>query len=160
MGKISEFFFGKSFVPQKIQEDLLVPRNVEDRNDEFFRNVLEKLSKNNNVWEGNLYLQYKNFPVWFELPDGLTVTKHLGISNTNIKKLPDNLTCESISDFALCKQFTELPKGFKCKHLNLISSNIKELPKDIESQKIYIGNSPLELKKNILKYRFPNIEFC
>jgi len=87
--------------------------------------------------------------------EDLNVKGDLGLSNTPIQSLPDNLTVGGFLDLEGCKNITSLPSGLKVKgSLDLRDTNITKLPPDLQVGdygSLYLSNTPIQSLPDGLK---------
>ncbi len=111
------------FIPRgsKEEKDKVLIRRINDELQEY----IKKGSKGN--------LDLRDSPIKF-LPKNLTnVGGSFLLIRSQIEKLPDNLTVNSVLDLDSCKNLQSLPNGLKVKgDLDLRHTNITSLPSDLE----------------------------
>jgi hypothetical protein len=123
----------------------------EKENKEFPQkwNLIDKLENHPDdiqyKYEGDLELSNTNIK---KLPNDLYVEGYLNLSNTNITKLPNDLYVEGGLFLMGCSQLTELPDElYVGGNLVLNDSNITELPYSLYvGTNLYTGNTPLANK--------------
>jgi len=75
-------------------------------------------------------LDLSDFPDLDEIPEGLTIKGYLNVSDTNIKKLPNNLT---VNEPVLSKNIEELPEKMTILNdLYLKDSSVKRIPPGVK----------------------------
>ena len=149
MIKLKDILF-ESEVP-----DIFVPRRTDDRTVRFnqmtqkeVNKIVDEYNKNKGKKRGyyidSLFLSgkdeddegdYSNLTLSgdFEIPNTLKeVRESLFLNNSNVTKLPDNLTIKSILSVSNCRKLKALPRGLSANNIDGMESGIIDIPDDLQ----------------------------
>lgn len=160
-------------------DDIFIPRRIEDRQtkynnrtqkevnaivDDFIAkryNMALTLSPKDIDDNGYEYgtLQHNGE---FVIPDKLKHTpRHLILDNSNVTKLPDNLTIgnDIFSSLTVvgCYKLHQLPKGLKVKIIEAASSGIRVIPDDIECEYLNLDSAAYITELPLFKHYIETI---
>lgn len=160
-------------------DDIFIPRRIEDRQtkynnrtqkevnaivDDFIAkryNMALTLSPKDIDDNGYEYgtLQHNGE---FVVPDKLKYTpRHLILDNSNVTKLPDNLTIgnDIFSSLSIvgCYKLHQLPKGLKVKTIHAASSGIRVIPDDIECEYLNLDSAAYITELPLFKHYIETI---
>lgn len=76
-------------------------------------------------------------------PDGLSYPGHLSLANTDIERLPDNLSVRSL-DLRHCAALTALPDTLNVRRLDISHTAIRELPAGLRVYELIAQDTPLK----------------
>jgi hypothetical protein len=158
-------------------DDIFIPRRIEDRQTKYNNITQKEVNAIVDDFTANRYnmslilspkdiddsgyeygtLQYNGE---FVVPDKLKHTpSHLILDNSNVTKLPDNLTIgnDIFSSLSVvgCSKLHQLPKGLKVKTIEAVSSGIRVIPDDLECDRLNLDSAAyiteLPLFKNYIE---------
>jgi hypothetical protein len=160
-------------------DDIFIPRRIEDRQtkynnrtqkevnaivDDFIAkryNMALTLSPKDIDDNGYEYgtLQHNGE---FVVPDKLKHTpSSLTLDNSNVTKLPDNLTIGndiySSLNVARCYKLHQLPRGLKVKTIHAISSGVRVIPDDIECEYLNLDSAAYITELPLFKHYIETI---
>jgi hypothetical protein len=160
-------------------DDIFIPRRIEDRQtkynnrtqkevnaivDDFIAkryNMALTLSPKDIDDNGYEYgtLQHNGE---FVIPDKLKHTpRHLILDNSNVTKLPDNLTIGndiySSLNVARCYKLHQLPRGLKVKIIEAASSGIRVIPDDLECDRLNLDSAAYITELPLFKHYIETI---
>ena len=160
-------------------DDIFIPRRIEDRQTKY-NNITQKevnaivddfIAKRYNMAltlspkdiDDNGYeygtLQHNGE---FVVPDKLKHTpSNLLLNNSNVTKLPDNLTIGndiySSLNVARCYKLHQLPRGLKVKIIEAASSGIRVIPDDLECDRLNLDSAAYITELPLFKHYIETI---
>lgn len=160
-------------------DDIFIPRRIKDRQTKY-NNITQKevntiiddfIAKRYNMAltlspkdiDDNGYeygtLQHNGE---FVVPDKLKHTpSSLTLDNSNVTKLPDNLTIGndiySSLNVARCYKLHQLPRGLKVKTIHAISSGVRVIPDDIECEYLNLDSAAYITELPLFKHYIETI---
>jgi hypothetical protein len=135
--------------------NIFVPRRVDDRQvrlnqltqkevnkviDEYNKGDNDSLflSGENEDGEGN----YSNLNLSgdFEIPSTLKqVRLSFYLDDSNVTKLPDNLTIKETLNISNCRKLKALPRGLKAKYIDGMESGLVDIPDDLQCENLVLS---------------------